>query len=279
MILIADSGSTKTDWRLVDDQKRISQFSTQGLNPYFLSAEAISKEIRDVLIPSMKDMAVNEIFFYGSGCGAEEKKLQVGKALRENFPGAKIEIQTDISGTARGLCGSRPGIAAILGTGSNACYYNGEQITEQSPSLGYLLGDEGSGSHLGKTFISALLYHELPAELEGRFYERFKTGRTEILENIYAKPFPNRYLASFSKFIHQNLKEQAMVDLTANCFRQFFDKQVIPLRKHNEVFHCSGSVGFYFSNILRRVAEEKNIPVGTIVETPIAAICNYHLGE
>ena len=279
MILIADSGSTKTDWRLVDEQKRISQFSTQGLNPYFMGAKAISKEIGDTLLPVMKERVVREVFFYGSGCGAEEKKLVLKKTLEEIFSEARIEVQTDMLGTARGLCASKAGIAAILGTGSNACYYDGKVITEQSPSLGYILGDEGSGSHLGKTFINALLHHEFPAELESRFYERFKTDRAGILENVYAKPFPNRYLASFSKFIHQNLKEQTMVDLTANCFRQFLTKHIIPLRKHNEIFHCSGSIGFYFSNILRKVAEEKKIPVGTIVETPIAAICNYHLGE
>jgi len=283
MILVADSGSTKTDWRLIDDKKNILQFNTQGLNPYFITGQEIENELNKKLLPQLKKTTSNfkgELFFYGSGCGAEKKKKIVSQSLMRLFPDSKIEIQTDMLGAARALCGKNNGIASILGTGSNSCYYDGRSIAEQSASLGFILGDEGSGAHIGKTLITALLDKELTPGIEKQFFDRFKTNRDEIIDAVYKQPFPNRYLSSFSKFVFQNIKDQQLYDLVANCFRTFFDKQILKLDKGTpHTFHCTGSVGFYFSNILRRVAEEKNIIVGQIVESPIAALTLFHLGE
>lgn len=283
MILIADSGSTKTDWRLIDDNKKIHQFATQGINPYFTSSDEISLIIQNELLSQIQFPLVGtplSVFFYGAGCGSDSKKEIVRIALLKNFHRAFVEVYSDMLGAARSLCGANPGIAAILGTGANTCYYDGNNIIESTPSLGYVLGDEGSGAHIGKTFVQAFLNKEMPEALSNRFYERFNLGKEEMLDAIYKQPNPNRFLASFSKFIYQNLKEQFVVDLVANCFGQFFDKHICKYSKHKEVkLSCVGSVAFYYSNILRAVAANKGVNIETIIETPIAGLTLFHLGE
>jgi glucosamine kinase len=280
MILIADSGSTKTDWRLIDADKKIHQFATQGLNPYFQTSEEISEILKLELIPQFKSAICNlqfAIYFYGAGCEAASKKEIIREALSIVFPSSTIEVYSDMIGAARATCGANPGIAAILGTGSNTCYYDGIKSVENVASLGYILGDEGSGAHIGKTFIQAYLNQEMPEHLSKRFYERTNLGLTEILDAVYKKPMPNRFLASFSKFIYQNLKEQFVIDLVANCFEQFFDKHICKYQKHKEVkLSCVGSVAFYYSNILRAVADKKGVQIETILETPIAGLTLYH---
>lgn len=283
MILIADSGSTKTDWRLIDDTKKIHQFATQGLNPYFQTSSEISEILRSELLPQFTSQISNltsQIYFYGAGCEADSKKEVIREALLLVFPSSIIEVNSDMLGAARAMCGSDPGIAAILGTGSNTCYYDGNKSVENVASLGFILGDEGSGGHIGKTFIQAYLNKEMPEELSKRFYERFKLSLSDILDAVYKKPMPNRFLASFSKFIYQNLKEQFVIDLVANCFEQFFDKHICKYKKHKEVkLSCVGSVAFYYSNILRAVAAKKGVNIDKIIETPIAGLTLYHLGE
>lgn len=283
MILIADSGSTKTDWRLIDGNTK-HQFSTQGLNPYFLNSETIVNILQTELLihPQMNRTGIAEIHFYGAGCATDSKKEIIRTALYELFPKAAINVDTDLLGASRALCGAEPGIAAILGTGSNTCYYDGLKIAENRASLGYALGDEGSGAHIGKTFIQAYLNREMPQHLADRFYERFKLSTADILDAVYKKPMPNRFLASFSKFIYQNLKEQYITDLVINCFEQFFDKHICKYNKYKELkLSCVGSVGFYYSNILRAVATKKGVAIDKIVETPIAGLTLYHtnLGE
>jgi glucosamine kinase len=287
MILIADSGSTKTDWRLIDNDKKIHQFSTLGFNPYFQSTEDISKELREKLLPAIQGAITPkftdpkpEVHFYGAGCSSETKCKIVHDAIIVNFPGAQVHVEHDLLGAARAVCGREAGIAAILGTGSNSCYYDGNDIVENVDSLGFILGDEGSGAYIGKKFVQDYLNKEMPAAISQRFFERFGLKKEDILDAIYKKPMPNRFLASFSKFIYQNLKEQYIIDLVANAFRDFFDKHICKYPKHREVqFHCVGSVGFYYSNILRAVAQEKGVAPGRIIETPIAGLTLYHLGE
>ncbi len=281
MILIADGGSTKTDWRLIDDSKQIHQCATQGFNPYFGTSEDLSSIIKKELLlefPIINNQSTLTIYFYGAGCGAVSKKQIVSSAFSDEFPKSIIEINTDLLGAARATCGHTAGIAAILGTGANTCYYDGNNIVENIASLGYVLGDEGSGAHIGKTFIKAYLNKELPKDLSERFFERFKLGKDEILNAVYKQPNPNRFLASFSKFIYQNLKEQYIIDLVAECFNQFFDKHICKYKQHNQVkLSCVGSVAFYYSNILRAVAANKGVNIDTIIETPIAGLTLYHL--
>ncbi len=281
MILIADSGSTKIDWRLIDDDTKIHQCCTQGFNPYNNSSEILSSIIKYELLHHFSQLNSQSkvyLYFYGAGCGATSNKDIVKTALHKEFPLATIEVNTDLLAAARATSGTNVGLVAILGTGANTCYYNGKGIIENIASLGYLLGDEGSGAHLGKTFIQSYLNKEMPEDLAIRFYERFKIGKYEILDAVYKQPNPNRFLASFSKFIYQNLKEQFVVDLVVDCFNQFFDKYICKYQKHNLVkLSCVGSVAFYYSNILRAVAANKGVSIDTIIEAPIAGLTLYHL--
>lgn len=283
MILIADSGSTKTDWRLIDGEKKIHQFTTQGINPYFQTSEEISEIFRKELLSQLWSNIqhpISQIYFYGAGCRVDDKKQIVRKAFEDHFKGAVIEIETDMLGAARSLCGFNSGIAAIIGTGMNSGFYDGEFIVENRISLGYILGDEGSGAHIGKMFIADLLNEELPKDLSARFYERYKLSPDEIIDSVYRKPMPNRFLATFSKFVYQNLKEQYCIDLVKNSFELFFDKYICKYPQYKSVkLSCTGSVAYYYSNILRSVAESRGVNIDKIVETPIAGLTLYHLGE
>ncbi len=277
MILIADSGSTKTDWRLIDEQKNIHQFQTQGLNPYFQTSEQIAEIIQQELL-SQFPQTINycesnfSIFFYGAGCKADDKKTLVKNVLLKLFPSAEVYVESDMLGAARALCGRSAGIAAILGTGSNTCYFDGDKILENRTSTGFILGDEGSGAHIGKTFIQAFLNEELPLELSIRFQERFKLSKDDIIDAVYRKPLPNRFLASFSKFVYQNQKDDFILKMLIDCFEQFFDKHICKYSQHKiHSLNCVGSVAFYYSNILRGVAEKKGVRIGTIVESDAVA--------
>ena len=281
MILIADSGSTKTDWRLIDDDKNIHPYTTIGLNPYFQTTEQIAEEIRKDIVTRMRTEVVEsdlDIFFYGAGCSNISMCKVVDKALKNNFHDANIEVNHDLLAAARALCKNSEGIASIIGTGSNSCYYDGKKIVENIPALGYLLGDEGSGAHIGKTFIIAYLYDELPKSIATDFYDNYKLNKGDIFEHAYRKPLPNKFLASFSKYIHQNIHHPYLSDLVKNCFHQFFEKHICKYSKHKQVpFHCVGSVGFYYADILRSVALEKGIKVGSISEFPIEELVKFHL--
>jgi N-acetylglucosamine kinase-like BadF-type ATPase len=283
MILIADSGSTKTQWRLIDNEQGIHQFESQGTNPYFQNSEEISGILKEELIPAIQSLILGDelnVFFYGAGCKAEDKKQVVKDALSENFPDASIVVESDLLAAARSVCGHQPGIAAILGTGMNSCFFDGNEIVENKTSLGYILGDEGSGAHLGKTFICHYLNDELPSGLAKRFEERFRLNKEMIIDTVYRKPLPNRFLASFSKFIYQNLKEQFILDMVIGCFNAFFDKHICRYPQHKDVkLSCVGSVAFYYSNILRSVSEDRGVNIDTIVETPIAGLTLYHLEQ
>jgi len=279
-LLIADSGSTKTDWRFIDSNRKIIAFRSEGYNPYLISGTQMEESLRrEVLVP-LGSNTPTMLFFYGAGCGTDANKYAVKKSLTTIFPTTSIEINTDLLAAARSLCGPEKGIAAILGTGSNSCHFDGNSIVANNPSLGYILGDEGSGAALGKELIRMFLYDTLEIRLKEKFVNRFNLTKEIILEKVYREPLPNRYLASFSIFIYQNIEHSQCVDLVVENFRSFFKHHI--LRYTNAVdlpLHVTGSVGFYFSNLLRRVAEEQGIRLVRVTETPIAGLLNYHIGE
>lgn len=277
MKLIADSGSTKTDWRLIKADNSFEQTTTVGLNPYYISVQQIQSVIsKDELL--LKNSAeVKLIYFYGSGCSSEEKKRVIITTLSNIFKNAEIEVQHDLLGVARALCGREAGIAAILGTGSNSCEYDGKQIVANIPSLGFILGDEGSGAHLGKELLRAFAYGELPEDLKNKFDFRYKTSISEILENTLQKPMANRYTAGFAKFLFHNINHPFISNIVINCFTEFFDRHICKYRSHKNVpLHFVGSIAYYFGDRLRYVAEEKGIVLGNILEKPIAALTLYH---
>ncbi len=277
MILIADSGATKTCWCLCTPDGE-QYFYTQGINPYHQSAEAISSIIRTELVPNFKLKTSGfKLFYYGAGCSSAQQKGIVERVLRENFPAARLEIDHDLLGAARALCGKEEGIAAILGTGSNSCCYDGKGITESVASLGYILGDEGSGAHIGKKFLSAFLYHELPGPIEQVFRSEYKLDKDVVLDAVYKQPLPGRFLASFTKFISKNISDPFLAGLVKNSFLDFFDHHICKYPSYKKVkTHFVGSVAFHFAGLLRQVAKEKGVTVGSILESPMEGLVRYH---
>ena len=280
MLLIADSGSTKTDWRLIDDHNKIHSFQTIGFSPYFQTTEIIAEEIKKNLLPKLNlhlPSSTFHLFYYGTGCSSPEKISIVKEALQNCFPKATIVVEHDMLGAARALCGKEQGIAAILGTGSNSCYFDGKEIKASAVSLGFILGDEGSGAHIGKTFIQAYLNKELSGAIADKFFSEYKIGIDEILDAVYKQPMPNRYLASFTKFIKQNIHEPELKNLVLECFKSFFDKQICKFSDYKSIhLHCVGSVAKHFSDILKEAAKEKGVIVGKIISAPIDGLVEYH---
>ena len=277
MILIADSGSTKTDWRLIDPAKHhVSQARTPGINPFFQTADEILAQLKGSLLPQINH-SVEAVFFYGAGCAGTGSAV-VRTALQAAFAGAAIEVESDMLGAARGACGREAGIACILGTGANNALYDGANVVASVPSLGFWLGDEGSGGYLGKTIVVNYLHRDLPPELSAAFERRFTAlDRTEVLENAYHKPFPNRYFASFSKFLFDNRAHPYVYKLIYDSFALFLKKYVCKHPQHQTLpVSFVGSVAFYYSDILRHIATDAGISVKNILETPIAGLTLYH---
>jgi N-acetylglucosamine kinase-like BadF-type ATPase len=228
--LIADSGATKAEWCLVTASKKKTIF-TQGISPYFLNSEQIREVLLKELCPKLKSAQVDEIFYYGTGCAAAENARMIKKTLEKVFPGPPIEVTHDLMAAARSLCKHEKGIACILGTGSNSCYYDGKKIMKNSPGLGFILGDEGSGAYLGRKILQYYLYDTFDDELRAKFDAKYVTTRAEILESIYKKPLPNRYLAGFAVFLAENRGHYMVENILQDGLNDFFFTH---LRKYKE---------------------------------------------
>ncbi len=281
MILIADSGSTKTSWRLLMPNDSVLQAKTVGINPYYQDTTSIIQtlnELYDGQLHSylLSSKEIKQIYFYGTGCSTPERCQIVSDALQQVFPAAKVDVQTDILGAARGLCGKEEGIACILGTGSNSVLYNGENIDKSTVNLGFWLGDEGSGGYLGRQLVTDFLNKEMPDNLYQLLEKRYHLTRNEVLDNVY-KPFPNRYFASFSKFLFDHLREAYCYELVYKAFDLFFQRHVCKFENYkNYKVHFTGSVAFYYANVLRQVANDKGITLKNIMEEPAAGLVLYH---
>lgn len=276
MILIADSGGTKTEWRMLERNKSVQQLHTLGFNPYYQPIDDLYDIIRKELAPAVAG-SVDKIFFYGTGVSSDKNQELIKKAFLEFFPGAQIEIGWDLLAAARALCGHEEGIACILGTGSNSCHYNGEKIVYNVANLGWILADEGSGTYIGKRLIKDYFRKQIPADLAARFYARFPWQREEVLEKVYQQEKPGAFLASFMKFIFQHLKEPYCYQLVYQAFADFYENNVMLYPGYENLkVHFTGSVAFYFSDLLRQVANDKGIIVKNIQEGPIAGLALYH---
>lgn len=277
MILLADSGSTKTDWRILHNNGSITQAKTAGFNPYFQDTETIFKELQQVLLPQLSGTQTREIHFYGAGCSTDINRTVVKTALNLAFPEVQVEINHDLLAAARALCGYEPGIACILGTGVNSCLYDGKEIIAGRPSLGFWLGDEGSGGYMGKTLIQQYFHEDMPADIRQKFEKRYNPILGNILENAYKKPFPNAFFASFSKFLFDNLSNPYCYQLVYSGFVSFFDRYVCKYENYQSYkVHFVGSVAFFYSNVLRQVAIDKGITLQHILESPISGLTLYH---
>jgi N-acetylglucosamine kinase-like BadF-type ATPase len=283
MILVADSGATKTDWRLIDTSGKIHSFSTVGFSPMFWTSKEISDELNKKIPKKIKSQVTSnksEIFYYGTGCSSKQRNKILEVALKKIFPKAKIVINHDILASARALCGTHKGIACILGTGSNSCFYDGKKITKNLGGLTFILGDEGSGAHIGKEFIKAFLNDELPSYLHKTFQKKFHLTKDKIFDSVYNKKYPNRFLASFAKFISEHIDEPFVHELVKNCLTEFFEKTICKYENHKYVpVGFVGSIAFYFRNILKEVAKEKGVTITKIIETPIDELVKFHINK
>ena len=278
MILIADSGGSKTDWRLVLQDGKIEQASSPGFNPYYQPIEDLKKIVQEILLPKIpKNEKVKEIYFYGAGVSSEKNQLSIKTAFLEFFPQSQIEIGWDLLAAARALCGNEPGIACIMGTGPNSCLYDGKNIIDNVANLGWILADEGSGANIGRKFLVDYLRKKLPDNLAKQFHARFPLSREEFLEKVYQEEKPSAFLASFARFIFQHLKEPYCYQLIYSSFAEFYENNVMKYENYQNLkVHFTGSIAFYFSDILRQVANDKGITVKNILEGPIAGLTLYH---
>ena len=281
MILIADSGSTKTDWCVVENGQPIQQISTKGINPFFQSEEEISNEIATSLLPQLKTNALDAVYFYGAGCGFPDKIAMVHRAITKHLQiKREVEVNTDMLAVAHGLCQHEAGIACIMGTGSNSCYYDGKQIVSNVSPLGFILGDEGSGAVLGKLLVGDILKKQMTPELKEKFLKQFSLTPADIIDRVYRKPFPNRFLASLSPFLAQNIDEPCIHALVLGSFKSFLKRNVMQYENfRNSKVHFIGSVAFYYKTILAEAAQEMNIQLGTIIKSPMEGLIKYHSGK
>ena len=280
MILIADSGSTKTDWRLIDDNGQISQNTSKGLNPYFWTDEEMEVEI-SASLAGWTNVAIQKIYFYGAGLASEEQSQRVKEVLELVFPNcSSVECHHDMLGAARGASGRNAGVVCIIGTGANACLYNGETIDKGAVSPGYILGDEGSGSWFGKMLIQAYLRNEMPAtEMQG-FKSSYTYSDTEILTKIYSQARPNQFLASFMPFLLERKNQAWAYQFLANGFSQFIEKYVQPLKASpNLPLHFVGGVAWSCQEILTDLLRKKGLSSGRFLQSPIAGLSLYHQEE
>ena len=277
-ILIADAGSTKSDWALADyGGKELCRFTTEGINA--LTAEKDDLESLATVVKSQLAVSgvPDEIYYYGSGCATESICEKVGKSFGSIFPACKIHVYTDLLGAARSLLGHSRGIACILGTGSNSCRYDGEKIVDNIPSLGFILGDEGSGASLGKRLLSDAFKGKLPQPIKESLLKKYNLSLGEILDNIYRNPRPGKFLASFVPFISSHLWNPYIYAMVRREFDTFLDRNVSSYKDSRQVPICfTGSIAFHFSDILKEAASDEGYKVGKIISKPIDGLIEYH---
>ena len=274
-ILIADSGSTKCEWCLISDKKK--KVVTTGISPYFLKSEEIVASLHTELLPHLKNKSIKQIFFYGTGLKDNNNKRFIQSTLKKVFTEADIEVQPDLIGAARALCKNEKGVACILGTGCNSCYYDGKKVVKNSPGLGYVLGDEGSGAYLGKKVIQYYLYNTFDEEMMFAFNKKYNTNADAILNNVYKQPQPNRYLASFAMFLAENRRHYMIENIIEDGLNDFFFTH---LSKYNESWlypvHFTGSIAFGFKDVIEQLCNSYGIKQGLILKQPIDGLVKYH---
>jgi len=274
--LIADCGSTKSEWCLVSGRKKVTVF-TQGISPYFLDTKGIAAVISQELLPVLGRKRPEEIHYYGTGCLNPANQRSVKKALAMVFPDAALEVTHDLMGAARALCGHEKGVACILGTGSNSCYFNGKRIVSNSPGLGYVLGDEGSGAYLGKKVLQYYLYNTFDEDLRSRFDATYVTSAPEILDHVYKQPLANRYLASYAKFLAENRGHYMIENIIEDGLNDFFFTHLCKYRESWTMpIHFVGGVAWGFRDVLTELAGSYEFQLGKVLRNPMEGLVDYH---
>lgn len=277
-VLIADSGSTKTEWVLLNEKGERVFFLSDGLNPYFRTFGQLSEAIRKGVKKELKDVDVNRIYFYGSGSGNQSRKAILSNAIRENFSEAEINIESDLLGAAIACFGRDKGIACILGTGSNTCFYNGEEIEKGIPSLGFVLGDEGSGGYFGKRILNGYYYKTMPQDLREAIEESHDMSLEGILHKVYEEPQANRFVASFSKILGTYKDHPYIQEMVRKGFESFADKQLAYFEESKSMkIGFVGSIASVYEEVLEEVLSERNMNLSIIIKRPLERLVDYHL--
>lgn len=278
MLLIADSGSTKIDWCLIDNANQRKYFHSIGLNPYNVSEKTINEEIVANILPNIPANEKMEMYFYGTGCSTIQKKTQMSNIFQHYLPNTEIHIEDDLLGAARATCGREKGVAAILGTGSNSCLYDGEKIIENLPSLGYVLCDEGAGTNIGKIVLRNYLRGQMPEHIHKQFAAENPGEEADFLNRLYMGEKPNFYLASFAKFAITRRDDVYCRRIIEEAFNNFFIMQVSQYSDYKQhPINVVGSVGYYAQDVLKEVAEQHGVKVGKVIQAPLEELINYHL--
>ncbi|MFT6815517.1 MAG: glucosamine kinase [Sphingobacteriales bacterium] len=275
MILIADSGSTKTDWRLISSKELNKHGKTDGLNPFILSEVEIVKCITSQL--SMPFSDIEEVHFYGAGCSSAELCQIVNSSLKTVFNNAHIYVNHDLLGACRAVSGNEQSVVGILGTGSNACVYNGDTITQEATSLGYILGDEGSGSYFGKIIIKEFYYQLLPQEIMIEFQKHFKPNKSDMLQALYSSDKPNKFLAAFTPFIKTQIEHPHIAEMLENGFDEYIKVHILPFQIPKDTpINFVGSVAFHFHQFLKAALDKHELQLNYIVQKPIDQLVEFH---
>lgn len=277
MMIIADSGSTKTDWCSVDSEGEDVRWKTLGLNPYFHSEASVDKVLSTEMSQDIDPLMVEEVHFYGAGCSNPEKNKVIEAPLQRTFPNAKVVVDHDMLGAARALFMDGPGIACILGTGSNSCVYDGKTITQEQLALGYLLGDWASGAQMGKEFTTALLQNELPEELGKAFFDQYELTPEQIIHNVYKEPYPNRFLASFAPFLSDHLDNPVIENIVVRSFDRFVDASLqCYINVDGYEVRAIGSVALHFESYFKKACENNGFNYGGAIASPMHGLVDYH---
>ena len=275
MKLIAESGSTRTEWALVEDNHLVQRVFTEGLNPFFQTRREISRSVRLGLPESFFKKKLDQVYYYGAGCSSYEKKNILGASLVAQFK-TPIQVESDLLAAARGLFKCEAGIACILGTGSNSCFYDGKIIVKNVKAAGYILGDEGSGAVLGKLFLADLLTGLAPKELANEFHEKFRISVNDVMESVYNLPFPNRFLGTIAYFLGDYMDNEYVYNLLTNNLRSFFNRNVCQYDYINYPIRFVGSLAYAYPDILQEVAQEFGVEIDVIEETPMNGLIEFH---
>ena len=275
MKLVADSGGTKTDWYLVNGTE-FTTYTTQGYNPYFCTSSDIQESIEMELLNKLDVQHIKELYFYGAGCSSNQSQQIIMAALSAVFRMSTINVGDDILAASRATAGHNAGICCILGTGSSSCFYDGKIMADKIPSLGYILGDEGSGAHIGKKLIRSFFYRDIPDSLGVAIAACYNMDRHVIITNLISGKYPNRFLASFASFCSEHLEHPFIQNLVAECFDAFLDQQVLKYKNARELpVHFVGSIAFGFKTLLLASLKRKKLLAGKILKSPFPALLEF----
>lgn len=278
MILIADSGSTKTAWCLISGNQRVKDITTKGINPFYQTEEEIEAELKNTLCQEIGgENKINSVYFYGAGCADSQINSKLAKTLQQVLKSDKAEVSSDMLGAARGIFKHQKGIACIMGTGSNSAYYDGNEIVKSIPAGGFIIGDEGSGAVLGKTLIADYIKNQMPENILAEFKKFYNGTYLDVVNHVYKQPFPNRWLANFTKFMYEKREDDYIHNMIVNSFTLFFNRNIKQFDSwENTEVGFVGSIAYYFEKELKEAAQKCEITISEIYQNPIEGLIEYH---